>query len=83
MSSLSIITLFSSVSRGPSRERPMAIDAGSSDTKSTEKSSRAVSPLSRDSPKLAMSSSLSAYHGEETREADYVWVDNKVREVFS
>ena len=85
MSSLSVITLFSSVSRGPSRGRPMAVDVRSNDDESSKNSSRAVGSLSRDNLKPAMSSSssLSVYEGEETREADYVWVDNKVREVFS
>jgi len=32
---------------------------------------------------VSSSSSLSAYEGEETREVEYVWVDNKVREFFS
>lgn len=34
-------------------------------------------------PVVSSSSSWSAYDGEETREADYLWVDNKVRQVFS
>jgi len=54
-----------------------------SDAESTEVSSQALGPSSRDNPEPSMSSSLSAYHGEETREAKYVWVDNRVREVFS
>jgi len=83
MSSPFVTTLFSSDSGSLSRERPLAIDVVPSDTESTEDSSRAISPSSRDNPELAMSSSLSTYHGEETREAEYVWVDNRVREVFS
>jgi len=64
----------------------MALDASSSDTESTKKSSQVVGPLSRNDLELAVSSSsssLSAYEREETRETDYVWVDNKVRGVFS
>jgi len=63
----------------------MAVDVRSNDDESSKNSSRAVGSLSRDNLKPAMSSSssLSVYEGEETREADYVWVDNKVREVFS
>jgi len=72
------------VSGAPSRERPMAIDVRSSDNESFQNSSRAIGPLSTDNLEPAMSSSsLSAYEGEETREPDYVWIDNKVREVFS
>jgi len=83
MSSLSVTTLFSSDSGSLSRERPLAIDAMPSDAESTEGSSQAINPSSRDNPEPAMSSSLSAYHGEETREVEYVWVDNRVREFFS
>jgi len=83
MSSLSVTILFSSDSGSSSRERPLAIDVVPSDAKSSEDSSQALSPSSRDNPEPAMSSSLSAYHGEETREAEYVWVDNRVRELFS
>jgi len=74
MSSLSVTTLFSSVSGGPSRGRPMTVDVSSSDTESTEKSSRAVDPISRNNlePVVSSSSSLSAHEREETREADYV-----------
>ena len=53
-----------------------------SDAESTEVSSQALGPSSQDNPEPAMSSSLSAYHGEETREVEYMWVDNRVREVF-
>ena len=54
-----------------------------SDAESTEDSSRAFSPSSRNNPEPAMSSSFSAYHREETRETEYVRVNNRVREVFS
>jgi len=71
MSSLSITTLFSLVSEGPSRERPLAIDVNFSDAKNTEESSRVVSPVSMNDPEptVSSSSSQSAYDGEETREA--------------
>jgi len=83
MSSPSVTTLFSSDSGSLSRERPLAIDVMPSDAESTEDFSQALDPSSRDNLEPAMSSSMSAYHGEETREAEYVWVDNRVREVFS
>jgi len=47
MSFLSITGLFSFVSGGSSRGKPMALDASSSDTESDEKSSWVVDPLSR------------------------------------
>jgi len=83
MSSLSATTSFSSVSGGPNRERPLADDALMRDAESAEGSSQAVGPLSRESAKPAVSLSLSGYAGEETREAEYIWVHNSVREVFS
>jgi len=82
MSSPSVTTLFSFDSGSSSRKRPLAIDVVPSDAESTKDSSRSVGPLSKDNPEPAMSSSLSAYHGEETREVEYVWVHNKVREIF-
>ena len=74
MSSLSVITLFSSVSGDPRKGRPMTLDVSYSDTESTKKSSRAVGPLSRNDsePVVSSSSSLSAYEREETRKADYL-----------
>jgi len=78
-----VTTLFYSDSGSSSRERPLAIDVVPCDAESTEDSTRALGSSSRDNPEPVTLSSLSAYHGEETREAEYVWVDNRVREVFS
>jgi len=72
MSSLSVTSLFSSVSGGLSR-RPLVEDVVSSDAESVEDSSRVVGPLSRESMESTVSLSLSGYEGEETREAKYVW----------
>lgn len=46
MSSLSITTVFSSVSRGSSSARKVVADVVSNDSESTEKSSQVVGPLS-------------------------------------
>jgi len=63
----------------------MYVDVRSSDNESSENSSLIVGLISGDNlePAISSSSNLSAYEGEETRETYYVWVDNKVREVFS
>jgi len=73
MSSLSVTSLFSSVSGGPSR-RSLAVDVVSSEAERVEDSSHVAGPLSREHLELTMSSSLSGYEGEETREAEYMWV---------
>jgi len=78
MSSLSVTSLFSSVSEGPSRG-PLATYIVSSEAERVEDSSHVVGPLSRESLELTMSSSLSGYDGEETREVEYVWVHERVR----
>jgi len=83
MCSLLATTLFSSVSGGPNRERPLVDDVPTRDTESVEGSSQVVDPLSRESAEPALSLLLSGYAEEETRETEYIWEHNSVREVFS
>ena len=56
----------------------MATNVVCSDAENVEGSSHVAGPLSRERTKPVMSSS-SGYEGEETREAEYVWVNEKVR----
>jgi len=82
MPSLSVTSLFSSASGGASNRGPLATDVVSSDAENVEGSSHVAGPLSREHIEPTMSQS-SGYEGEETREAEYLWVNEKVREVFS
>ena len=65
------------------RERPRGDDVPIRDAESAEGSSQVVGPLSRESAEPTVSLSLSGYAGEETREAEYIWVHSSVCEVFS
>jgi len=82
MPSLSVTSLFLSVFGGASNREPLATDVAPSDAENVEGSSHVVGPLSRERTEPTMSKS-SGYEGEETRETKYVWVNEKVREVFS
>ena len=61
-----------------SKRGPLATNVVCSDAENVEGSSHVAGPLSRERTKPVMSSS-SGYEGEETREAEYVWVNEKVR----
>jgi len=82
MPSLLVTSLFSSASGSVSGRGRLAANVVSRDAEDVEVSSYVVGPLSRECAEPAISQ-LSGHESEETREAEYLWVNEKVREEFS